>query len=99
MKKLLSLLLISFLLVFTVSCNCGGSAASESSETGNVDNSDSTISRIKFIEKYNVRESIAVYEIISVDGKEYLCNSRGGIYPLVTESQPDVTIPTPTSTY
>jgi hypothetical protein len=99
MKKLLSLLLISFVLVFTVSCNCGGSASNESTtETADAE-SDSIVSRIKFIEKYDAHQSMAVYEIIAVDGKEYICNSRGGIYPLTVENQPEVPVSIPSPTY
>lgn len=99
MKKILNLLLISFVLVFTVSCNCGESTANSSAESTTIAEPDSITSRIKFIETYDHRKSIAVYEIISVDGKEYLCNSRGGIYPLTVENQPEVPVSIPSPTY
>lgn len=41
--------------------------------------------RMKFIEKYN-KKSFLLYEIIEVDGVEYLSTSRGGICPLVKDT-------------
>lgn len=41
--------------------------------------------RIKFIERDNSKSSF-LYEIIEVDGVEYVASSRGGIYPLVKDT-------------
>lgn len=48
-------------------------------ETGDED------SRIKFIERDRSKSSF-LYEIIEVDGVEYIASSRGGIYPLVKDT-------------
>jgi hypothetical protein len=52
---------------------------------GDRPSSDSEVGkRIKF--KYSNNEGQFQYEIIEVDGIEYLTSSRGGIYPLVKDT-------------
>jgi hypothetical protein len=100
MKHLLTVLLLGVILAIS-SCGPCGEDKRASDEASTEDSTRSLENgRIKLIEKYNSADSYTIYEIISVDGKEFLANSKGGIIPLnpeptVVTTEPPV-IQTPT---
>lgn len=81
MKHLLTVLLLGVILAIS---SCGPCGEKQSSQV-QADEDSLTTGRIKIIETLNSNDSYTIYEIITVDGKEFLANSKGGIIPLNPE--------------